>query len=37
MNDLKFLTYENLEQIRTEFGTPSYVYDEMTLRQKHRN
>jgi len=34
MNDLKFLTYENLEQIRTEFGTPSYVYDEITLRQK---
>ena len=34
MNDLKFFTFENLEQIRTEFGTPSYVYDEMTLRQK---
>ncbi len=34
MSDLKFLTYENLEQIRMEFGTPSYVYDEITLRQK---
>ena len=34
MSELKFLTYEDLEQIRMEFGTPSFVYDENTLRQK---
>lgn len=34
MSALKFLTYEDLEQIRMEFGTPSFVYDEITLRQK---
>lgn len=34
MNDLKFLSREELEQIRMEFGTPSFVYDENTLREK---
>ena len=32
MNQLKFLTFEELDQIRIEFGTPSYVYDEEILR-----
>ena len=32
MKEHKFLTFEDLEQIRTEFGTPTYVYDECTLR-----
>ena len=34
MTELKFLTNEDLEQIRVEFGTPCFVYDENTLRQK---
>ena len=37
MSELKFLTYEDLEQIRMEYGTPSFVYDENTLRQKAVN
>lgn len=32
MDSLNFLTYEELEQIRIEFGTPSFVYDETILR-----
>jgi diaminopimelate decarboxylase len=32
MKEHKSLTFEDLEQIRTEFGTPTYVYDECTLR-----
>ena len=32
MDSLNFLTYEELEQIRIEFGTPSFVYDEAILR-----
>lgn len=34
MTNLQFLTHEDLEQIRMEFGTPSFVYDENTLRNK---
>ena len=34
MPDLRFLNYQDLEQIRIEFGTPSYVYDELLLRKK---
>ena len=34
MSELKFLSYDDLDQIRMEFGTPSFVYDENTLRQK---
>ena len=32
MSDLKFLSYDDLVQIRMEFATPSYVYDEKSLR-----
>ena len=32
MTDHHFLTYEDLEQIRVEFGTPSFVYQESILR-----
>ena len=28
---MRFLTYEDLEEIQMEFGTPSFVYDEATL------
>ena len=31
-DNLRFLTYENLEQIKIDFGTPAFVYDENTLR-----
>ena len=34
MPDIRFLNYQDLEQIRIEFGTPSYVYDELLLRKK---
>jgi len=29
---LRFLSYEDLDEIRMEFGTPCFVYDEATLR-----
>lgn len=29
---LRFLSYEDLEEIQMEFGTPCFVYDEQTLR-----
>ncbi len=32
MEKLQFLTAENLDQIRIDFGTPSFVYDENILR-----
>ena len=32
MDKLRFLTPENLDQIRIDFGTPTFVYDEDTLR-----
>ena len=32
MSDLCFLTFEDLDQIAVEFGTPCFVYDEKTLR-----
>ena len=32
MDSLRFLTSEDLDQIRMDFGTPSFVYDEATLR-----
>jgi len=32
MEQLRFLTPENIEQIRIDFGTPTFVYDEDTLR-----
>lgn len=32
MDSLRFLTTEDLDQIRMDFGTPSFVYDEATLR-----
>ena len=32
MDTLRFLTPENLEQIKIEFQTPTFVYDEATLR-----
>jgi diaminopimelate decarboxylase len=33
---MRFLTYEDLEEIQIEFGTPSFVYDEATLRANAR-
>ncbi len=35
-DSMRFLTYENLEEIQMEFGTPSFVYDEATLRANAR-
>lgn len=32
MDHLRFLTPENIDQIRIDFGTPTFVYDENTLR-----
>jgi len=32
MDKLRFLTPEDLDQIRIDFGTPTFVYDEDTLR-----
>ena len=32
MEPLRFLTPENIDQIRIDFGTPTFVYDEDTLR-----
>ena len=34
MSDLKFLTYEDLEQIRMEFGTPSLFMTRIPCEQK---
>ncbi len=31
-DSLRFLTYEDLDEIQLEFGTPCFVYDEATLR-----
>jgi diaminopimelate decarboxylase len=36
MNALRFLTPEDLDQIRMDFETPSFVYDEATLRANAR-
>ena len=33
---MRFLTYEDLEETQMEFGTPSFVYDEATLRANAR-
>ena len=32
MEKPRFLTSENLDQIRIDFGTPTFVYDEKMLR-----
>ena len=32
MDQLRFLTPENLDQIHIDFGSPTFVYDEATLR-----
>ena len=32
METFRFLNHEDVEQVRREFGTPTYVYDEATLR-----
>jgi diaminopimelate decarboxylase len=36
METLKFLTPEQAESVRHQFGTPAYVYDERTLRTQAR-
>ena len=36
MEKPKFLTSEDLDQIRIDFGTPTFVYDENTLRANAR-
>jgi diaminopimelate decarboxylase len=36
MGTLKFLTPEQAESVRHQFGTPAYVYDERTLRTQAR-
>ena len=36
MEKLRFLTSENLDQIKIDFGTPTFVYDEDTLRANAR-
>ncbi|MEK9772849.1 MAG: diaminopimelate decarboxylase [Opitutae bacterium] len=33
---MRFLTYEDLDEIQMEFGTPCFVYDEATLRANAR-
>ena len=33
---MRFLTYNDLDEIQMEFGTPSFVYDEATLRANAR-
>jgi diaminopimelate decarboxylase len=35
-DSMRFLTYEDLEEIQMEYGTPSFVYDEATLRANAR-
>jgi diaminopimelate decarboxylase len=36
METLKFLTPEQAEAVRSQFGTPVYVYDERTLKAQAR-
>jgi len=36
METLKFLTPEQAEAVRSQFGTPAYVYDERTLKARAR-
>ena len=36
METLKFLTPEQAEAVRSQFGTPAYVYDERTLKAQAR-
>ena len=36
MEKLKFLTPELAEKIRTQFGSPCYVYDAATLKRQAR-
>ena len=33
MEKPRFLSLNDLEQIKTDFGTPSFVYDEKTLKE----
>ena len=33
---MRYLTYEDLDEIQMEFGTPCFVYDEATLRTNAR-
>ena len=33
---MRFLTYDDLDEIQMEFGTPTFVYDEATLRANAR-
>ena len=33
---MRFLTYDDLDEILMEFGTPTFVYDEATLRANAR-
>ena len=33
---MRFLTYDNLQELQMEFGTPCFVYDEATLRKNAR-
>lgn len=35
-DSMRFLTYEDLDEIQMEFGTPCFVYDEATLRANAR-
>ena len=37
MDDLRFLTPENLDQIQMDFGTPTFVYDETILRENAKS
>ena len=30
---MRFLTYNDLDELQMEFGTPCFVYDEATLRE----
>jgi diaminopimelate decarboxylase len=36
METLRFLTPEQAESVRSQFGTPAYVYDERTLKARAR-
>ena len=35
-DSMRFLTYDDLDEIQMEFGTPTFVYDEATLRANAR-
>ncbi len=37
MEKPRFLSPNDLEQIKTDFGTPSFVYDEKTLKENARS